>query len=377
MRRFQLAGLLCLLVWCARVGVPASRATISAPARPNTVIAHARAAVSPSCLNDPTIGSKVWTVAISGTLAFLADGQALTILDISDRALPVCRSHLALPPASSIAAIEVRDNYAYLALNNSSEHDTGLQIVGIQNPDNPVLLGSYQAASANNLAIVENLVYLPTVNGLYILDVTDPTAPSLQNTYMAGVVFSSLLVVGDRMYVHIGGAGFDILSLADPIHPVRLGGFYEGEIPYYGFDVVGDRAYVIRPNRGVEVLDVSNPNNPLLIGTYTNIVDGNAQTLSIRVVGNTLYIAGTKFEIYDVSSSTTAVLLGSYDPPGFGYNMRVVGNSAYLANADRGSQSGDYGFEIIDLSNQASPFLRGWFHNGSAGRFFYMPPIRR
>jgi hypothetical protein len=247
--------------------------------------------------------------------------------------------------------------------------------VGVQNPDNPVLLGSYQAASANSLAVVENLVYLATVNGLNILDVTDPTAPTLQNTYMAGVGFGSLLVVGDRMYVHVGAAGFDILSLSDPLHPVRLGGFYEGEISYYGFHVVGDRAYLIRPSRGVEVVDVSNPNNPLLIGTYANILDGNAQTLGIRVFGNMLYIAGTKFEIYNVSSPTKAVLLGSYDPPGFSYDMRVAGSFAYLANADRGSQAGDYGFEIIDLSNQASPFLRGWFHNGNTGRFFYMPSI--
>jgi hypothetical protein len=77
MRRTQLAGLLCLFLWCARAIVPDDHAAISAHAQSYTTIAHARTATSPSCLNDPTIGSKVWTVAISDTLAFRLTGVKL------------------------------------------------------------------------------------------------------------------------------------------------------------------------------------------------------------------------------------------------------------------------------------------------------------
>src|SRR5207247_4706028 len=95
MRRTQLAGLLCLLLWCLPAA-PAARATPTVSIPTSTGHAQAQIAVSasPSCSNDPMIGSHVETLAISATLAFLADFNALTILDVSDPARPVCRSHL-------------------------------------------------------------------------------------------------------------------------------------------------------------------------------------------------------------------------------------------------------------------------------------------
>ena len=56
--------------------------------------------------------------------------------------------------------------------------------------------------------------------------------------------------------------------------------------------------------------------------------------------------------------------------------MRLAGDLAYVANPEKGLQTGDYGFEIIDLSDEANPFLRGWFLNSNTGRFFYVQPIR-
>jgi len=365
--------LLCLLCWCPLAALPAAQAAISTHAQPHAKIAQTRRAASPSCSNDPTIGSKVWTVAISDTLAYLADNQALTILDVSNPARPFCRSHLALPPNSSVAAIEVSGAYAYVALYNFNNTDVALQIVDVHDPDNPSLLGSYQGAFAGDLAVVGNRVYLSVSLNLHIIDVSNPAAPALLGTYTLGSV-GHVRVVGNRLYFTENAYGFGILDLTDPIHPVRLGGFYEGTITYYGFSVSGDRVYMIRPGNGIEVLDVSNPNNPIKIGTYTNIPDGNMGTFGIQVIGNTLYIAGAKFEIYDVSSPTAAVRIGSCDPPGLSINLRVVDNLAYSANP---AGVGDYGLEIVDISNHTNPFLRGWFVNGNSGRFFYMPGIQR
>jgi hypothetical protein len=172
---------------------------------------------------------------------------------------------------------------------------------------------------------------------------------------------------------------FDILDLADPIHPVRLGGFYQGTIGWYSFSISGNRAYLLRSGGGVDVLDISSPNNPLLLGTYTNIdfLDGHFHpgTNGLQVIGNRLYIADTQFHIYDVSSPTKAILIGSYDAPGVGSDMWLAGDLAYVANA-RNNLGAGYGLEIIDLSRETNPFLRGWFRNGTTGRFFYMSSIQ-
>ena len=380
MRRTQLAGLLCcLLVWCL-LTAPVAHATpiLFFPASDGHPRPHVSVSASPSCLDNPAIGSKVWTVAISGTLALLGYGQALTILDVSDPSRPTCRSHLALPPNGSITAIKVRGNYAYLALINSNESDVALQIVDVHDPVNPTLLGSFNGSYANDLEVVGNLVYL-TASDLKIVDVSDPAAPALVNTYAVASPYK-IQIVGNRLYVSTGTYVFEILDLADPIHPVRLGGFYEGAIGWATFSISGNRAYLLKFAGGVDVLDIDSPNNPLLLGTYTNIdfLDGHFHpiTRGFQVIDNRLYIADTRFQLYDVSSPTKAILIGSYDAPGAGYDMWLAGDLAYVANPEKGLQTGDYGFEIIDLSDEANPFLRGWFLNSNTGRFFYVQPIR-
>ncbi len=125
---FSLPG--CSACLCgARVGVPASHATISAHARPNTVIAHAHAAVSPSCLNDPTIGTKVWTVAISGTLA---EGTRYTYYSFS-----VSGNRACLPRVGS-----------------------GIAVLDVSNPNNPLLIDTYTNITVNSntmgIQVIEN-----------------------------------------------------------------------------------------------------------------------------------------------------------------------------------------------------------------------------
>jgi hypothetical protein len=382
MHRTRLAALMCLLVWCLPMASAGyARPPMSFPLSAGHARPRVAAAAAPSCLNDPTISSKVWTVAISDTLAFLGDGQALTILDVSDPARPTCRSHLALPPSIAIIGIQVRGAYAYLALNNDNATDVALQIVDVHDPDNPSLSGSYKAPHAGDLAIAGNLVYLTTVEELKIIDVSNPAAPILASAFSSS--FASLQLEGNRLYMNSPSEiGFEILDLTDPLHPARLGGSCpcgSGAL-WLSFSVSGNRAYLLRSFGGVDVLDISSPNNPLLIGTYANIdfLDGyfHPFTHGFQVIGNRLYIADTRFQIYDLSSPTKATLIGSYDAPGAGYDMWLAGDLAYVGNPERGAQAGDYGFEIIDLSRETNPFLRGWFRNGNTGRFFYMSSIQ-
>jgi len=379
MRRIQLAGLLCLLLWCLPT-VPAAHATstTSAPTSDGRSRLHVAKGVSPSCSNDATIGSKARTVAISDTLALLGDGQALTILDVSDPARPFCRSHVSVP--TGVTGVQVRGDFAYLGIG-SGPLGFGLEIVDIHDPDNPATQGLYNPSGVSDLAIAGNVLYLTTASSLVVLDISNPTVPLLTSTYALNAS-ATLKVVGNRLFVNNQGTyTFEVFDLTDPLHPVKMGSFSQGMSGWYGFSVAGDRAYLLRPAGGVDVLNISSPSNPLLIGTYTNIdmLDGyfHPTTNGIEVVDNRLYIADTRFQIYDVSSPTKAVLLASYDAPGAGHDMEVIGQLAYVVNPEGGLKTGDYGLEIIDLSNQASPFLRGWFLNGNTGRFFYVQPIRR
>jgi hypothetical protein len=379
MRQTLITFLLCMFA----LGLPAAPAIHAAP--PTHIQLHtasarfrSTAAAPPSCANDPTVGSKAGTVAISGTLALLGDGQALTILDVSDPAQPFCRSRT--PTLNGVTGVQVRGDFAYVGIG-STPLGFGLEIFDIHDPDNPAPQGLYNPSSVSDLAIEGRALYLITASSLVVMDISNPTQPLLTSTYALNAS-ATLEIADNRLLVNSQGTyTLHIFDLADPLHPTKLGSFYQGTIGWYGFSIAGNRVYLLRGAGGVDVLDISNPSNPVLIGTYTNIdmLDGrfHPNTNGIEVIGDRLYIADTRFQIYDVSSPTKAILLASYDAPGASYDMEVVDQLAYTVNPESGLKTGDYGFEIIDISNQASPFLRGWFHNGNTGRFFYMQPIRR
>ena len=60
-----------------------------------------------------SIGGSVRAVAVEGDYAYLGEGAALTVLDVSDPAQPVRVSRLALP--GIVQGIHIVGDYAYVA----------------------------------------------------------------------------------------------------------------------------------------------------------------------------------------------------------------------------------------------------------------------
>ena len=73
--------------------------------------------------------------------------------------------------------VDVNDDFAYVAAGA-----TGLQIVDVADPDNPVLIGSVDTpGNANDVRVMGNFAYVADgeVGGLQVIDVSDPTAPAI------------------------------------------------------------------------------------------------------------------------------------------------------------------------------------------------------
>jgi hypothetical protein len=79
---------------------------------------------------------------------------------------------------------------------------------------------------------------------------------------------------------------------------------------------------------------------------------GNAY--DVRVVGNLAFIADGSFglRIFDISNPLSPVLAGSVDTAGVAYDVVVSGNRAYVAD-------GTFGLAIIDITNPAAPSILG------------------
>jgi len=106
-----------------------------------------------------SIGGSADAVALSGTRAYLGEGAALTILDVSNPALPVRRARMPLPDL--VRDIQVVGSLAYVA-----DREGGLQIIDVSAPLSPTLRGVYDTpGNAYGTQVEGGLVYVADWNG--------------------------------------------------------------------------------------------------------------------------------------------------------------------------------------------------------------------
>ncbi|OGL48953.1 MAG: hypothetical protein A3H37_07825 [Candidatus Schekmanbacteria bacterium RIFCSPLOWO2_02_FULL_38_14] len=101
---------------------------------------------------------------------------------------------------------------------------------------------------------------------------------------------------------------------------------------------------------GLKIYDISTPSSPVLVGSYTTDDSANG----VYVSDNTAYIS-TEWSgllIIDVSNPSEPTLIGSYNTDGAAIDVYVSGTKAYVAD-------GLAGLLIIDISNLSSPTLLG------------------
>ncbi|GCL41751.1 cadherin domain-containing protein [Dolichospermum planctonicum] len=146
-------------------------------------------------------------------------------------------------------------------------------------------------------------------------------------------------VVGNYAYVADWTSGLQIIDISNPTTPT-LKGNYDTSGNALGVQVVGNYAYVADTSGGLKIIDISNPTTPTLKGNY----DTPYYAYGVQVVGNYAYVADgdSGLQIIDISNPTTPTLKGNYDTSGIAWGVQVVGNYAYVADY--------YGLQIIDVS---------------------------
>ena len=176
-----------------------------------------------------------------------------------------------------------------------------------------------------------------------------------------GVYALDVTIDGDIAYVCTGDY-LAILDVSDPTEPSLLGSFnqfgnYMGEIPWpqqvlafgdYIFVIAYWHDYSCCWTNKIMVLDVSDPTNPLFIQEF------NIKKLiyDICLVDNYLYVSSSGvFRIYDVENANAPYLLGNFSADGFSPSaIGIHGSYAFVGSyAD--------GYLVLDISNPANPSM--------------------
>jgi len=302
--------------------------------------------------------------------------------------------------------IVVAGDYAYVA-SSTTNPGGGVQAIDISDPANPVHMNTYagyaQFISGSDAVIATT----GNVSGGMLLDISDPASPQ----FAADIPhpWSTVHVGTDESYAYVGNMGFRVFDMSDPANPVQVGyNDIEGEIaevadndtlavfipknmssgnrvnimsiadpdhPYklghysppvmtYDLALQGHYAYVACWWDGCRIADFSNPESPVLVAHEMGWVNGAlpgeefCYVQAVDVWENYLYILDYgPFEdedteglyLFDISDPANPVFISRYaDVVSRGYDMVAWGNHVYIADQDGG-------MEIVDVSDPEHP----------------------
>ncbi len=217
-----------------------------------------------------------------GRVAVTSNGlKGAGFLDASDPTNPQFRGYFR---TFGIDRWTVQDGFAYVAAGYD-----GLQVLDLREEANPAPIATASEFSdPRGIASLSNEVLLGLPNSLEVVSVNDPLNPVGVGSF-GFTSIRSVAASGSQAYV-VDTNGFHVVDVSDPSTPSLLATIPE---PDYGQIILtGNRAYVWDHNR-MATVDVTDPEEPLLI-TETNpakFIDGVAAS------GNTVYIM-TSFELF-------------------------------------------------------------------------------
>ncbi len=302
---------------------------------------------------------------------------------------------LLLEGASDVDVFTIGNNtYAAVA----SQTDDGLQIVNVTNPSTPDAVGqlldrgddlSLNVARGVDIFTIGSNTYAAVVaqlDGLQIVDVTNPAAPSpagsLNSTSLISGPFSvAVFDVDLRTYAAVtsGDSGLQIVNVTDPHNPAVSGQLDDtgslrlDDSRYVDIFRAGDNTYAAvasNDDNGLQIVNVTDPDNPTPAG---NLGDNGSRLLD-RAVGVDVFMIGSNtyaavssnrehglqiVNVTDPDNPTPAGNLGDGDSTllraAWGVDTFVIGHGAYAAVI---SQQED-GLQIVNVTDPDNPTEAG------------------
>lgn len=201
----------------------------------------------------------------------------------------------------------------------------------------------------------ENIAYIASQYGLFILDISDPESPQYLSSYKTPGTALSLDVHDNVVALCYLSSSVDFIDVSDITNPTKLS-TYQNELSWQNIRSVtltNNFAFICIDYNNSKILDLSDLNNPTVIHEFVDL-----EAEKTKVVGNVFYalvdaIGGLGFFVYDIEDCDNPVLMGSTNLPGeFPKNFEIQGNYAYFAAYNDNLQ-------IIDISNPTNPQLIG------------------
>lgn len=258
-------------------------------------------------------------------------------------------------PVGSIAGpadmVRVQGTLAFIAAGKT------LRVVDISNPSVPQPAGSYEFPFRIwGFRVSGTHVYVAAdVFGLGILDVSDPAKPTLRGSLKTRGQAKNVSVLETTAFVADHVSGVDIVDVSNPSKPISVGSFFlEG----FARDVVasGSLAFAVDVPSGFYVLDARQKGTPEPLSALQSMT--GAASVEIleeqpsRGPSTAVAVGGGALQLFDVSNPAAPVRGVTFPTPGGARRVSIKDRMAYVA-------AGIEGLQVVDLSAPAKPTIVG------------------
>ena len=294
-----------------------------------------------------TIPGPATTVTVHENRAYVSEGPTLRLFNIEEPTRPSLLGSFTFP--QNIYGVSVSGTIVYAAGDFY-----GLGIIDVSNPAAPEQIGYFQTpgqalsvAHAGSTVVVTN-----RLSGLELIDVSNPSAPVSQGSYFTEGYAIDVDAAGAFAYVIDTPGGLSVIDLSQSgdLEPTGIQGVRE---PSAAISVTNFRspdgrditlAGLMSANSGLELFDVSSPSTPMSVGTYrdpgrpqTTFIGAAATVGYVRVQmhGSRAFLADVyppfELQMIDVSDPTAPSLVTSFVPPSTPRDIAVSGQLVLLA----------------------------------------------
>jgi len=284
---------------------------------------------------------------VDGSYAYCAYGYRINVIDISDTTAP-----------SLLRTITPDGSMYGLTSDGSHLYVTGcylMDIYDLSDPANPVFEGGMDTGSecARNVLVDSGLAYVANHgDGLRILDVSDPTAPTATGFVDPGGYVSDAAKSGDFVFVADTTLGLQVIDVSTPATPSVAGGL-DGDTEFVDIFKSGSLVYAADYNESIRIIDVSDRSKPTLKGS----LDTGTRVEGLWIEGQHAFLAASYsgLMVLDVSDPSNPSLAGSIATPDRALDVEVVGTLAYVLSG----KDSDARLDIYDVSDPTTPSLEG------------------
>ncbi len=299
----------------------------------------------PVKIKSLAFSQKMRGIALDNDFAYLAAGlMGLQIIENPSEEAPKVRNsrNTNLPSFTSDLAVSNKMAYLVNVLG-------GIELVDVSNPDNLKSAGILHLGFPDPLLNV--LKGMPYSTGVFvqepyiyatfsrILNNTSTLVIAKQSDSLNGpdIIQSidfegrSRNILVDKGYAYItkDAEGLEMINVKNPEAPTRLNtDFYDK--PAINLDIQADYAYVAAGEAGLQILDISDPEN-VNLKRFVKIT-GSAQ--NVFVTDSYAYVANdiSGITFIDITNVNSPKILASYQNSGGIEEMQIVGDKLYVAN---------------------------------------------